>query len=248
MRPRTREISIPSDGLLAGAKRFRRYKKEAEKRETGPEVEKDRKLEVLLKVVQNISSDEMLGHLSLQAMMDSSEGFESLSGLEDVIDTTNRDLDPLWLRPLRGLSADEVSRFCMAIRDVTEDEFNNRVGYALELMILFGKDERYELSFEHMEGDIMELGTANDKEVIINGSVSSVGFSMRGGRIIVKGDTFYDVGQSMKGGTIIVEGDSQGTIGESMKGGEIHVYGEIGDIEDIEGGRIYHKGKLIVDK
>jgi len=34
-----------------------------------------------------------------------------------------------------------------------------------------------------------------------------------------------------------------------MKGGEIHVNGEIEGLgEDIKGGRIYHKGKLIVNK
>jgi hypothetical protein len=38
-------------------------------------------------------------------------------------------------------------------------------------------------------------------------------------------------------------------IGHDMKGGEVHFNGDYEGISDeIKGGKIYHKGKLIVDK
>jgi glutamate synthase domain-containing protein 3 len=52
----------------------------------------------------------------------------------------------------------------------------------------------------------------------------------------------------MTGGRITVWGDAGEKIGDFMEGGEIHVYGKIGGLGDVKRGKIYHKGKLIVDK
>lgn len=52
----------------------------------------------------------------------------------------------------------------------------------------------------------------------------------------------------MTGGKIIVNGNVGMKLGDEMKGGEIWVYGDIGSIGNVEHGKIYHKGELVVDK
>jgi formylmethanofuran dehydrogenase subunit C len=52
----------------------------------------------------------------------------------------------------------------------------------------------------------------------------------------------------MKGGVIRILGSTDRDVGFGMIGGEIHVEGAIGSIGNIRNGKIYHKGKLIVDK
>jgi hypothetical protein len=98
----------------------------------------------------------------------------------------------------------------------------------------------------------------------------SVGYRMRGGSILVRGDAGPAVGYDMEGGRITIEGDSiysrqdklysrqskhkffdmHMIVGFGMKGGEIHINGgnTILSTPHIKGGRIYHKGKLIVEK
>jgi hypothetical protein len=90
--------------------------------------------------------------------------------------------------------------------------------------------------------------------------------SMEGGEIIIKGNVEGDIGYGMIGGRIRIMGDvsldscETDVIGEGMKGGEIHIEGKVrksgkvcalGDmnwIGNVIHGRIFHKGKLIVDK
>lgn len=113
-------------------------------------------------------------------------------------------------------------------------------------------------------GVYMEGGT-----IIVEGNAGdTIGSHMKGGTIIIKGNAGSSVGPNMDGGTIIVEGDAGDYVGYSfhsyhnygrsdklgatgaMEGGEIHILGDVGDTiyEFIKGGKIYHKGKLIVNK
>jgi formylmethanofuran dehydrogenase subunit C len=71
---------------------------------------------------------------------------------------------------------------------------------------------------------------------------------MRGGEIEVFGNAGNKVGYNMENGRIIIHGDAGKGLGEGMSGGEIHVSGDIKSIGNVQGGRIFHKGKLIVDK
>ena len=72
---------------------------------------------------------------------------------------------------------------------------------------------------------------------------------MKGGEIIIKGNAGRGLGRVMSGGIIRVEGDSDLETGVLMQGGELHIDGNVSSIgEDITGGKIFHKGKLIVDK
>jgi hypothetical protein len=121
----------------------------------------------------------------------------------------------------------------------------------------------------HLEGDAgYRLGAAMKGGIIIvKGNVDTdPGWNMEGGLIVINGcvanktrSRIDAVGLFMSGGEIIVNGDVYGDVGTNMRGGEIHINGDLFDEFmlpcDIEKaaaqvikGRIYHKGKLIVDK
>jgi glutamate synthase domain-containing protein 3 len=105
--------------------------------------------------------------------------------------------------------------------------------------------------------------------IIINGRADiRLGEGMIGGSIICRGDALSPVGLDMQGGKIVVQGnvlpnntDFRGPIGpvegaprnlphvgKGMKGGEIHIDGNFEISPEMEGGRIFHKGKLVFDK
>jgi formylmethanofuran dehydrogenase subunit C len=112
------------------------------------------------------------------------------------------------------------------------------------------------------EGTITVLGDAKGYvgsnmeggEIIVEGNVKyywmgrECGPSMKGGSITIGGNVPGDIGWSMEGGSITILGDAKGCVGPNMREGEIHIHGKMGRIGDVKGGRIYHKGKLIVDK
>jgi formylmethanofuran dehydrogenase subunit C len=82
--------------------------------------------------------------------------------------------------------------------------------------------------------------------IIVSGYANDVGEAMEGGNIRVNGDCRGSAGQYMRGGLIVIEGDA--CIGDWMMRGEIRVEGDIRRIGNDPGGKIYHKGKLVVDK
>jgi len=97
-----------------------------------------------------------------------------------------------------------------------------------------------------------------------NTGIDGFGQGMCNGKIIIKGDVDGPVGENMQGGTIIIFGSVGGSIsstflpnsivGHQMSGGEIHLFGKSNRTIDlvrnecIAGGKIFNKGKLIVDK
>jgi len=84
-------------------------------------------------------------------------------------------------------------------------------------------------------------------KIIVEGNVSDSGEGMEGGEIIIKGNVGEKVGEFMKDGIVIIHGNAE-SVGYKMEGGEIHVEGEIGKIGNVIHGKIFHRGKLIVDK
>ena len=92
-------------------------------------------------------------------------------------------------------------------------------------------------------GDDMKGG-----KIIVKGNVGgTAGNSMKNGEIIVEGNGDIEVGMYMKGGKITVKGDVKGV--GWLNGGEVHLFGECDEMCRLgRGGKIYHKGKLIVDK
>jgi hypothetical protein len=89
----------------------------------------------------------------------------------------------------------------------------------------------------HIKGDLVD----------VKGSVRKV-FRIAGGTIIVRNDA-EAVGEKMTGGRIFVGGSVKHAVGVEMTGGEIHLDGDFRNLsKTIRGGKIYHKGELIVDK
>jgi formylmethanofuran dehydrogenase subunit C len=85
-------------------------------------------------------------------------------------------------------------------------------------------------------------------KVLGNVYAESAGHGL-GGIIEIIGNVSADtIGQEMERGKIFISGDVNGLIGNEMYDGEIHIGGELGELGDIKGGRIFHKGKLMVGK
>jgi formylmethanofuran dehydrogenase subunit C len=86
--------------------------------------------------------------------------------------------------------------------------------------------------------------------ILVNGDADKrCGDLLKGGSITVCGDASDDLGARMKSGCITVKGNTSGKVGTRMKGGEIHVEGDSAAIaRNVRGGKIFHKGELIVDK
>ena len=84
----------------------------------------------------------------------------------------------------------------------------------------------------------------------LNGNAEGyAGAWMEAGTVTVNGNAWRRAGWEMRNGMITVNGDAGEEVGAHMKGGEIHLNGDYGSISDgIGHGKIYHKGKLIVDK
>ena len=76
----------------------------------------------------------------------------------------------------------------------------------------------------------------------------SMGLHMYDGVILIDGNCSQGyIWFDLKGGTIRIKGNVCGDIGLEMEGGTIYLDGNYESIsKDIQGGDIYHKGKLIV--
>jgi formylmethanofuran dehydrogenase subunit C len=122
-------------------------------------------------------------------------------------------------------------------------------------------DAGIHVGWEMKDGDIIVEGNAGDNvgtdmkggSITIGGNPGIyVGTDMKGGSITIGGNAGHEVGRGMKGGSIIVKGNVGMLVGNRMGGGEIHLYGEFEEKEldspYLVQGKIYHKGKLIVNK
>jgi len=88
-----------------------------------------------------------------------------------------------------------------------------------------------------------------DGKIIISGNAEdSSGRGLEGGIITIQGNSRLNPGLWMRGGTLIINGDVTHDVGSGMTGGVIKLNGDYDSIsEHVEGGNIYHKGKLIVE-
>ncbi|NYZ74488.1 hypothetical protein H0O00_05065 [Candidatus Micrarchaeota archaeon] len=118
-------------------------------------------------------------------------------------------------------------------------------------------------------GDNLGGGMENGRIIVEGDAYGSVGTSMKGGEVVVKGSVYGNAGEEMEAGKIVIEGDvidigNTGKhmgkprvqrvkvgagIGMGMAGGEIWLDGRFHHLSHmIEHGKIYHKGKLILEK
>jgi len=168
-------------------------------------------------------------------------------------------------------SARDVENFSIVLAEFQDEEkFSERAGIFLSALINNGTDSDYVIHTQHLSQATSELGYRNIKNIIVDGDAGEwvgldmkegsitvhgnvkvrLGNDMLGGTITVNGDVDAYVGSSMKGGCIIVNGYGGDSAGLAMKGGEIHLNGDYEPIMKVNvfGGKIYHKGVLIVDK
>ena len=84
--------------------------------------------------------------------------------------------------------------------------------------------------------------------IIVEEKAETVGCGMKGGEAIIYGDCGHEVGRCMSGGKVHIHGNVRHLGTDRTTGGEIHVDGDYITLGDIKGGKIYHKGKLIIDR
>jgi hypothetical protein len=232
---------------MAAGKRFGRYRKEAEKAMRRQDVEGDKVLQEMIRIWERPVE---VNHT----------------------DESYDDLLPLF-RDLRYTPHD-VERFSLLLghlQDVPNENpfvvFQMKAPAFLNALMIAGADHRYTVHTSHLRSLLFFLGQYNRKNVtikghgghgagflmergrlLIDGDTEGVGDKMKGGLIIVEGSEKSHPGDKMTGGRIVIRGDAGAKVGHHMEGGEIHIEGEYESLGDIERGRIYHKGKLIVDK
>lgn len=86
-------------------------------------------------------------------------------------------------------------------------------------------------------GEFFRVGGAHAAEaeelrIILEGDLSRVkgiGYGMKNGEILIKGNAGMYVGAKMRGGRILVEGDASSFAGQQMRGGELIIKGDAGN-------------------
>ncbi len=167
-------------------------------------------------------------------------------------------------------SAGDVGSFSILLSEFRDDGFfRTSAGLFLSALINNCKDDGFTIHTAHFTEPIFFIGYRNTKDMTVDGDAEStlgenmlggsiivegaaknmVGELMEEGSIIVKGDAGEHVGINMKGGVITVEGNAKKAAGWQMTGGEIRIEGDIESIaKNLIHGKIFHKGRLIVDK
>ena len=247
---------------LAASKRFGRYKKEEKQETRKAEVKKDEKLEQIMDKFRRVldmptngfvpgqyklclsmleglryTSDDVAKFSSMVVVFKNEENFDYKAGL--------------FLSAL--VNHGRHRSYTLVTKDFSGGIY--RLGYWNTKNLIIDGDGGFCLGQEMITGTVLVRGTAwRVGSGLRGGRITveagwDVGSEMEAGEIIVKEIAIMTIGKSMRGGRIIIEGDTRAEVGEGMKGGEIHLNGDCGKIAtDIQGGRIYHKGKLIVDK
>ncbi len=163
-------------------------------------------------------------------------------------------------------SAKDICAFSLALAEFQGDAyFRIKAGIFLSALINNSRRADFVIHTAHLP-PIHFIGFDNKKNIVVEGDAGNrVGVGMRGGSITVKGDAGHLIGGDMTGGTISVLGNAGSHIGFFMLGGTIIVgkhagtevgrrmhAGEIilkGSYDDlagyIQGGRIYHRRRLI---
>jgi hypothetical protein len=132
------------------------------------------------------------------------------------------------------------------------------VGHHMSDGVITVKGDAGEEAGSNMSGGLL---------VIRGDAGEALGACMEGGEIICEGDAAVRAASSMRGGRITINGDAhyyvmsihpQGGLSpkpfdpplaaHGMEGGELHLNGNYGLSPDVEGGKIYHKGKLVLEK
>ena len=219
------------DGWLTAAeRRFGRYKGEEEKAVNEPDV----------------SEDKLATHL---AILWGARKLRAYPTATDISNLHNHFIEKLGELAL-ALSPQEVERMSILLgRLENEERFAHKAGVLLSALVEKGDGDSFVIPTHHIDPPHY-LGYHNTKRVTVIGDTGDrLGYCMGGkGEIIVRGDVGDELGMYMTSGKITVLGNAGDSVGLTMDGGEIHLGGGFSSIKMVLGGRIYHKGRLIVDK
>lgn len=175
------------------------------------------------------------------------------------------------LKNLEGINytAEDVEKFTIALAEFQDEkDFSKKAGLFLSALINNGNDTDYTVITNHLSEPLHCFAYKNRKNIVVEGNVGeSFAHYMEAGTVLIQGDAGDHLANRMIDGEITVEGNVgfgaasiqggkvtiKGNAGHSfgsMQGGEIHIEGEYGSISAhyIRSGKIYHRGKLIVDK
>jgi hypothetical protein len=216
-----RRIEVPP---MAARRRFGRYKDEEGKSVRQLEVEKDQRLEGVFRAWRKFT----------RAL--------ELAKPKEYYDKYN--LAALLVEDL-FCDARTVEAFSLALSSFDGDI----AGYFLSALINNSEGQDFVIHTQGHETRSDLLGFKNTKDIVVRGDVGhNTGYMMESGSIKIEGNSGCALGLDMRGGIISISGDAA-DVGEGMVGGEIHLNGNYWMISDkLMHGRVYQKGKLIVDK
>jgi hypothetical protein len=140
-------------------------------------------------------------------------------------------------------------------------------GHFLSALMELSRSRAFRISTRGLDCLLTDIGYRTAKRIEVLGDVGDyAGSSMQGGSLSVTGsagnclgvgmdagtievgNAGKEAGCGMKGGRIVITHDAGESLGEDMRGGEIHVHGKIASLGDVKNGKIFHEGKLVVDR
>lgn len=153
----------------------------------------------------------------------------------------------------------EIEQFSLLLVNYQDvNNFQQLAGLYLSALINRSRAKQLTIYTKQLTKPIDDLGYLNrGKQITVKGDVGiSLGILMKRGEIHVYGDAGPLAGMLLEGGKIYIHGDAYSEVGAVMRNGEIHIDGDIirpnpdSDLINkmISKGKVYHKGKLIVDK
>jgi hypothetical protein len=226
------------------------------------EVKSDSKLEEIIKDFEKIFEKAKSGGIILQSFYFDLKEIQKYSSkdIEKFSLTLSRYKDPKYFNPAVGIflsyliNNSEDKEFVVHTNHL-EDSIQG-IGYSNSKEIIIKGNSGSNLGRDMKSGKIIVDGDTQEDighnmsggSIEVNGnSNSQIGYFMSGGEIILRGNSGNYLGGFMEKGTIISFGDSKKGVGLCMKGGKIYLEGEYKSITTmIQGGDIYHKGKLII--
>jgi hypothetical protein len=228
---------------MAARKRFGRYKKEGVKELKRVHVKGDQITRALA---------EAFGRFLTYTFDKALEDGEKSGSVDIRIEIYAKAVESL-----KGLdySSLDVERFCFVLPQIidgidAQSMSRYHTGLFLSAIVNEGRGNTFRINIEQFNPAVESLCYKNQKDVSIKGDVGChLGYGMLSGTIHIDGSTRALVGYGMCGGRIIVEGKARGA-GMRMKGGEIHMHGEMEDLRgsNVTRGKIFHRGKLIIDR
>jgi hypothetical protein len=234
---RTDPVLISDTHTTAASRGFSGFRPETEQKTRIVSVTENRTLATLVRAFEKFSE------------------YTSDRATDDTIRTKTYDAPTTMYRYALDLldgvrySAKDIGNFCFElVRFQRSEGFPDYAGLYLSALVEKGADENCTLRLDHLERKISIIGFMNRKNVEVRGNISwFLGESMSEGIVMLDG-TAQMVGCKQSGGIIIINGNAFGLVGEKMKGGEIHINGDECRPGQVLHGKIFHNGKLIVDK